>query len=145
MSGLLNTDGLINQSSRLLGVASVVQIKQHSTGRTDTCDHATRHLRPTHVDQELLLPAKSAKTPSGANFVNRRVAKSFEVDDTGRTEAYYATVTKYYPAEENEYDQDLWHIIYEDKDEEHFNTVELDKALKLYADLKSQPPVAEVQ
>jgi hypothetical protein len=100
----------------------------------------------TNIDQaDFLPPAPKAlvKTP-GENFVTRRVARNFEVDDRGRLEVYYATVTAYFPAEENEANADLWRIVYDDEDMEDFTKDELNKALKLYAKQKSPPPVAAV-
>jgi hypothetical protein len=96
---------------------------------------AAVHDDPVHVTPS---PAASVNRP-GEMFVNRRVAKYFRVAGKVKWGIYYASVTKYFPAEENESNADLWHIIYDDKDEEHFTKDELDMCLKLYGEQKSPP------
>jgi hypothetical protein len=64
-------------------------------------------------------PAATVETP-GANFVNRRVAKDFPVDDKAELEMCYATAAEYFPAEENEDSEDLWCIVHDDEEKEDF-------------------------
>jgi hypothetical protein len=58
-------------------------------------------------------------------------------------ELYYGTVTEYSPAEENEDKKNIWHVLYDDQDEEHLAKKVLDEALKLYAEQDSPPVAAE--
>ena len=69
--------------------------------------------------------AREAANAEGESYVNKRIAKEF---DDGKI--YRGTVTKYTAATER--DGGLWHIVYEDDDEEDLNLDELQAALKLF-------------
>jgi hypothetical protein len=56
------------------------------------------------------------------------VVKHFPVDDKVDLEMYCATVTEYFPEEENEDNADLWLIVYGDEEMEGFTKDELDEA-----------------
>ena len=59
-------------------------------------------------------------------FLGRRVAKYFH------EEVYYGTVSRWLPAYENRDKVHLWHVVYDDGDQEDYEREELDTALNLY-------------
>jgi len=79
-------------------------------------------------------PTKKSTTPaqSGSSYVNKRIAKEF---DNGIV--YRGTVTKY---TEDDSADGLWHILYDDGDEEDFSLSELEAGMKLFESESKKVP-----
>jgi hypothetical protein len=83
---------------------------------------------------------KRRKKNDRLSFVEQRVAKYFTIK--GQRELYFGKVTEFFPAEQNEGNRDMWHIVFEEGDEEDFYKKELDKAVLLVSEQKNPPDVA---
>ena len=79
-------------------------------------------------------PTKKSTTPaqSGSSYVNKRIAKEF---DNGIV--YRGTVTK---CSEDGSADGLWHILYDDGDEEDFSLSELEAGMKLFESESKKVP-----
>ena len=110
--------------------------------------HTTPNRSDSKKDGGLDLPPSSSRKGSVSNerkrpidiedlhaspkrYVKWRVAKRF--DD----EMYYGTVEKYLPPEEDD-DEDLWHILYDDGDTEDLNAKEMIRHIKKFQKITAQ-------
>jgi hypothetical protein len=97
-----------------------------------------RNAQPTKVAP----PEKKAKvkTPSKKqspfSYIGQRVAKFFGDD------VFFGTIKKYIEPGAGEFD--LWHIVYDDDDQEDFDSKDLRKALNLYKQRRSEDKASKV-
>ena len=77
-------------------------------------------------DNQTRIPEKYARSP--LKFIDRRVAKVFNNEDTGKPEIFLGTITKYTGAA----DDALWRVQYDDGDSEDMHWEDLDASINLY-------------
>jgi len=75
-------------------------------------------------------PSKKPKLAPEGEFSGQRIAKYFEVE--GTTDLYFGSVDQFVSAKENDENVDLWHITFDDGDQEDFTRHDVIKARKLY-------------
>jgi hypothetical protein len=91
-----------------------------------------------HTDGNKSQSKKKSGTSQKANYIDRRIAKHFLVDDDGAevTKLFFGTVTEYLK------EHSWWHVEYDDGDNEDLSSEELLPYLKLFAENKSEDPKA---
>lgn len=106
--------------------------KHHDTPVEQRTASTSRKRGPTGSTKNTPMPAnKIAKTKSFSkkqdphSYVNLRVAKMFG------PELYFGTITKFI-APPTSQDDELWHVRYDDDDNEDYDAKDLKKALNLY-------------
>jgi hypothetical protein len=68
-------------------------------------------------------------------YVNERVAKAFPSQEDDTFEIYFGTIDGFVASSED--DHPLWHVQYDDDDEEEFDEYDVKKAIRLYLKEKS--------
>ncbi|KAL7576518.1 hypothetical protein ACA910_018017 [Epithemia clementina (nom. ined.)] len=110
-----------------------------ATGETSTAAEAgPSKAKPESSSKKFQITAAEIKRDS-TSYVSRRVAKKFD------GAVYFGTIGAYTPPAENE-DEDaaLWHVEYDDGDEEDYDVHEMVKYLKLYASKQHEDPQKQV-
>lgn len=97
----------------------VIDDSDDATGSTGTDDDDD--------DNQTRIPEKYARGP--LKFIDRRVAKVFNNEDTGKPEIFLGTITKYTSAANS---VALWHVKYDDGDSEDLHWEDLDASINLY-------------
>jgi hypothetical protein len=121
-------------------VESSSLVKTHSeTPAAERKQNKKRNAPPTKTAP----PAKAQKVKGARKkedplvFIGQRVAKYFG------EEVYFGTVKKFSPPATKK-DGDLWHIVYDDDDQEDFDYKELKKAVALYESNQKDDKVSRV-
>ena len=86
---------------------------------------------------------KKPKEDKRLKYLNLRVAKTFDLEDeTGKPyeSVFFGTIDRF--VETSDEDPPLWHVQYDDDDEEEFDENDLKEALKLYKKEKKNDPKA---
>jgi hypothetical protein len=148
-------------ADKLIEIESSIQVEQKRRAEAKTrgaASGATRVSKPpgmvaakkraSHDDKKGGSPAvkkarKSTGTPTPratkskddkkTMYLNKRVAKEFQQEDeTGEpfTEVYFGTIDSYVSSSDSEHP--LWHVQYDDDDEEEYDEKDLKRAIKLY-------------
>lgn len=78
--------------------------------------------------ESLPLGERAKPTSSGKEYLNQRVAKTFNGT------LHFGSVKEFIPSEESPDKVEFWHILYDDGDEEDFEWKELSRYLKKYKD-----------
>jgi hypothetical protein len=89
------------------------------------------------------LPLATPVQPKGGLFVDRRIAKYFQVDEEERLEVFLGTVTENFTPKENGDHEDIWRIVYDDEETEDFTKDDLDEALSLFSEQKWPSTMAQ--
>jgi len=69
------------------------------------------------------------------SVLNLRVSKYFDVD--GKQVLYFGTVQEFFPADTVTDQEDLWHVVYDDDDEEDYDITQIIDCLHLYEKKKN--------
>lgn len=114
-----------NESPELLTQAPVTEAKPAAAKRPGKPKEApAAKARPkSKYSNELIM-----KDPKSA--LNLRVSKYFDVD--GKQILYFGTVLDFFPADSVTDEEDLWHVVYDDDDEEDYDLTQLIDCLNLY-------------
>jgi hypothetical protein len=160
-------------ADKLIEMESSIQVEQKRRAEAKTrgaASGATRAPKPpgmvaskkraSHDDKKGGSPAvkksrKSTGTPTPratkskedkkTMYLNKRVAKEFQQEDeTGEpfTEVYFGTIDSYVSTSDSEHP--LWHVQYDDDDEEEYDEKDLKRAIRLYDREKANdvnPPI----
>lgn len=85
--------------------------------------------------------ASGKKAKTAGSYIGERVAKVFDLEDeTGQPfqEIYFGNIDRYVSAADVE--NPLWHVQYDDDDEEEFDEKDVKASIKLYAKEKKNDP-----
>ena len=91
----------------------------NSVDKEDMCISSDKEVR---IDDDILVNEFLCMRESAMDYINSYVAKKF--DD----EFYIGLITNY--------NGDLWHVEYDDGDEEDFDAIEVQRGIQLYNSLK---------
>ena len=87
--------------------------------KRDICISSDNEVRK---DDDILVNEFLSMKENAMNYINSSIAKKFE------DEVFIGLITNY--------KGDLWHVEYEDGDEEDFDAIEVRKGIELYSSLK---------
>lgn len=77
-----------------------------------------------------------------ASVVNCRIAKYFPDPENDGYKLYYGTITDYSPPSDNEEQEHMWHVFYEeDEDNEDMFLTDVQRGMKLYARNQDKDPM----